>query len=145
MAEHLNQSEFLNCACHCGAVQFIVKLSDEFNNARRCDCSLCQMRGAVVASANREDIQITAGSEHMKLYRFNTMQAEHHFCGICGIYTYHLRRSNPDEISINVACIEGVSPFDFPRIPVYDGQTHHNDRPGGAAYRIAGYLSYKTV
>jgi hypothetical protein len=101
------------------------------------------MRGAVVVSARHDNLHIVAGVENLQLYRFNTMQAQHYFCGICGIYTHHLRRSNPDEISVNVACLAGTSPFDFALIPVYDGQIHHNDRTGGPAYRVAGYLHYE--
>jgi len=36
-------------ACHCGAVQFKVKLTDELNTARRCTCSMCSRRGAQFA------------------------------------------------------------------------------------------------
>lgn len=33
-------------ACHCGTVQFHVRLTDRLNTARRCNCSYCRMRGA---------------------------------------------------------------------------------------------------
>ncbi len=36
------------------------------------------------------------------------MQAKPFFCGVCGIYTHHQRRSAPNEYGFNVACIEGV-------------------------------------
>jgi hypothetical protein len=97
------------------------------------------MRGAVVVTALAGDLIITAGQEWLTLYKFNTMQAEHFFCSRCGIYIYHRRRSNPNQLSVNAACIDGVSPFDFECVPVYDGVVHHSDRPGGPAYRIAGY------
>ena len=127
--------------CHCGAVRFSVTLGIE--NPRRCNCSLCRMRGAVVVTARYGDLSITAGERVIKLYRFNTMKAEHWFCAKCGIYTHHRRRSNPDELSVNVACLDGVSPFDFGVVPVYDGMVHPGDRPGDSAYRIAGWLRYE--
>jgi hypothetical protein len=43
-------------ACHCGAVRFTVTLVDDLDKPRRCNCSLCRMRGAVVASARVEDL-----------------------------------------------------------------------------------------
>ncbi|HTW33251.1 MAG TPA: GFA family protein [Rhizomicrobium sp.] len=132
-------------ACHCGGVRFRVKLAEGLENPRRCNCSLCRMRGAVVVTALLDDLEITAGRELLKLYRFNTMKAEHYFCSACGIYTHHRRRSNPSQLSVNVACLEGVSPFDFADVPVYDGIVHHTDRPGGPAYRIAGHLRYEDV
>ena len=132
-------------ACHCGAVRFTVKLAEGLEKPRRCNCSLCRMRGAVVVTAMLGDLHITAGEDLLRLYQFNTMTAEHYFCSRCGIYTHHRRRSNPSQLSVNVACLEGVSPFDFATVPVYDGVTHHNDRPGGPAYRFAGYLRYENA
>lgn len=144
MTEREESSPTVEGACHCGRVHFVVTLSEGLESPRRCDCSFCRMRGAVVVSAKRDALRVIAGAEHLRTYRFNTMQAEHHFCGVCGIYTHHKRRSNPSEISVNVACLKGVSPFDFERVPVYDGQVHHSDRPGGPAYRIAGWLTYES-
>lgn len=136
-------TEARNGRCHCGAVRFTVKLLEGLSAPRRCNCSLCRMRGAVVVSALLDDLHFTAGEETLSLYQFNTKQARHYFCSKCGIYTHHQRRSNPTQLSVNVACLEDVSPFDFKTIPVYDGVTHHNDRPGGPAYRIAGELTYR--
>ena len=63
-------------------------------------------------------------------------------CAHCGIYTFHQRRSSPDEYGINAACIEGTSPFDFAEVPVSDGVHHPKDRPGGAA-PAAGWLRFE--
>lgn len=98
------------------------------------------MRGAVVVTALLGDLVIESGAELLRLYRFNTKTAEHYFCSVCGIYTHHRRRSNPAQCSVNVACLQGLSPFDFARVPVYEGTSHPADRTGG--YEIAGYLSY---
>lgn len=130
----------LSARCHCGAVAFTVELSDGFNTVRRCNCSFCRMRGAVVVSAPLSGIEIIQGQETLSEYRFNTGQAVHYFCSVCGIYTFHQRRSNPNQYGVNVACIEGVSPFDFPRVNVEDGVHHPND--GGAPDGVAGYLTY---
>jgi hypothetical protein len=65
----------------------------------------------------------------------------HYFCLVCGIYTFHQRRSRPDQYGVNVACIEGVSPFDFPEVLVMEGRHHPNDGGGG----VAGVLSYRTT
>jgi len=130
-------------ACHCGTVRFGVKLSDGFNTARRCTCSFCRMRGAVAVSAKVGDISFQCGEEALTLYRFNTGVAEHYFCAKCGIYTHHKRRSNPEQIGVNVACLEGVSPFDFANVPVIDGVNHPSDQPPGLGYRIVGHLRYE--
>jgi hypothetical protein len=117
----------LNVACHCGTVQLRVRLADGFNTLRRCSCSYCRMRGAIAVSANLADIEIVAGQDNLTLYQFNSRTAKHYFCKTCGIYTHHQRRSNPAQYGINVACIEGVSPFDFPEVIVVDGIQHPAD------------------
>lgn len=131
-------------ACHCGAVRFALRLSDGVRSARRCNCSYCRMRGAVTLSAQVDDLQVLQGEQALTLYRFNTGAARHYFCSHCGIYTFHQRRSAPDQYGVNVACIEGMSPFDFAEVPVNDGITHPKDRVGGGA-RLAGWLRYEAL
>ena len=79
-----------------------------------------------------------------RLSRFNTRTAEHHFCTVCGIYTHHKRRSNPNELGVNVACLEGVSPFDFREVLVYDGSRHPADDPEHKTH-VAGVLRFERV
>lgn len=117
----------VDAACHCGAVRLRVRLEDGLKTARRCDCSFCRMRGAVAVSAPLDGVEIIAGAQALTEYRFNTRTARHFFCSICGIYTHHQRRSDPNQYGINAACIEGVSPFDFDAVPVTDGVNHPGD------------------
>jgi len=134
----------LNGSCHCGAVKFIATLTEGFASARRCTCSICRMRGAVAVTSTQDAFQITQGEDKIATYRFNTGVAEHHFCSVCGIYTHHKRRSNPNELGVNVACLEGVSPFDFPEVKVHDGQRHPADDPEHRTY-TAGVLRFEPV
>ncbi len=131
----------MNGQCHCGTVKFTVELTDGLNTARRCNCSYCRMRGAVTVSAPLNGITVLEGKEKLTEYRFNTRQAAHYFCSVCGIYTFHQRRSNPAQYGVNVACLEGISPFDFPELTVTEGIHHPNDGGGG----VAGYLRYTPV
>lgn len=130
---------FLSGSCHCGTVRFRVRLKDGLNTARRCTCSLCRMRGAVAVSALLADLEIMSGAERLSLYQFNTHVAEHWFCSVCGIYTHHKRRSNPNELGINLACLDGYSPFDLECVPVMDGVTHPKDR-AQAQDGVVGHL-----
>jgi hypothetical protein len=136
-----NDRQQHNAACHCGAVKFRVRLADEFNTIRRCTCSYCRMRGAIVAASALSDIEFIEGEDNLTLYTFNTGAAKHYFCRTCGIYTHHQRRSNPNQFGVNVACIESVSPFDFQQVQVMDGVSHPSD--SGAAPRVAGMLRYE--
>jgi hypothetical protein len=126
--------------CHCGAVRFRVRLSDGLRAARRCNCSFCRMRGAVAVSAPLDGLTILRGSDALTLYRFNTGTAEHYFCRHCGIYTHHRRRSDPNQYGVNVACLDGISPFDFAEVAVTDGQNHESDGGSGG---VVGVLHYK--
>lgn len=129
-----------DAACHCGTVRFQVRLTDGFNTIRRCTCSYCRMRGAIAATARLDDITFLQGEANLTLYEFNSRTARHYFCKTCGIYTHHQRRSDPSQLGINVACLAGVSPFDFREVPVTDGVAHPSDTGGGT--RLAGVLRF---
>lgn len=128
-------------ACHCGAVRFTVKLSDGLRTARRCNCSFCRMRGAVAVSAGLDGITIEQGEEVLTEYQFNSGTAKHYFCSRCGIYTFHQRRSNTAQYGVNVACLEGISPFDFTEVPVLNGANHPADGGLKAGAQV-GVLRY---
>ena len=126
--------------CHCGTVRFEAKLSDDFGSIRRCNCSYCQMRGAVIVAVETGEVRFLQGEDALTSYRFNTGAARHFFCSCCGIPTHLQRRSDPKLHGVNVACLDGVSPFDFPEVPVMDGVSHPNDVGGPA--RRAGTLHF---
>ena len=132
--------EMADGACHCGAVKFRVRFSKGLRTARRCNCSFCRMRGAVAVSAPLDGVEVLQGSNALSVYQFNTGAAKHYFCSKCGIYTHHQRRSNGNEFGVNVACLEGISPFDFAEIKVLDGVRHPSDFGGSA--RMAGVLKF---
>lgn len=114
--------------CHCGAVELELSLPDGVVDARRCDCSLCRRRGAIVASVPLSGIRIVQGEDVLKMYQFNTHTAQHFFCSVCGTYTHHQRRSNPSQYGYNVGCLQGVNPFDLGTVSTNDGVNHPADR-----------------
>ncbi len=116
--------------CHCGAVELELSLPNGLENPRRCDCSLCRRKGAVMASVPLAGLRVVRGAEHLRLYQFNTGTAKHYFCGNCGIYTHHQQRSNPEKYGFNVGCLEGINPFAIADVPVNDGVNHPADRDG---------------
>jgi hypothetical protein len=135
-----NETSSRTGQCHCGAVRFNVLLSDGLNSIRRCNCSYCRMRGAVIVAAEAGGIEFLQGEHMLTRYRFNTETAQHFFCSRCGISTHLQRRSNPNLYGVNVACLDGVSPFDFAEVPVMDGINHPNDT--GDFARKAGTLRF---
>ncbi|MFT3814052.1 MAG: GFA family protein [Acidovorax sp.] len=81
-----------------------------------------------MASVPLIGLRVINGTEHIKVYEFNTHTAKHYFCGICGIHTHHQRRSNPEQYAYNVGCLESVNPFDISEVPTNDGVNHPSDR-----------------
>jgi len=126
-------------ACHCGAVKFTVELDDN-PRVSRCDCSICSIKGAVTVGTPLAGLTIVAGEDKLTLYRFNTGVAKHYFCSVCGSYTFHQRRSDPDTYGVNVACL-GLNPYhDFPDVAVVDGIHHSRDT---GTMRVAGRLKFE--
>ena len=113
--------------CHCGAVELAVKLSDGLNTVGRCDCSFCARRGAAAVTVNVGDLTVVRGADKLSLYQWNTNTAQHYFCSVCGIYTHHKRRANPNEFGVNVGALEGVNPRDLGDIPWTDGINYPSD------------------
>ena len=127
----------LDGACRCGAVRFRAAVDPA--TARRCDCSMCRMRGAVAVSCAPDDFAIREGGDALRRRTFGTHVAQHWFCGRCGIHTHHRRRADPDELGVNLACLAGRTPF-LPEVIVNDGIHHPSD---GAAPRVAGVLRWE--
>jgi hypothetical protein len=100
-------------SCHCGAVKF--RVDAEIDELTTCDCSLCIKKNALMAKVHESALTILEGEDRLSLYQWNTRRAQHRFCSVCGIYTFHRKRSAPDHYGVNVFCLDG---FDAKGIPV---------------------------
>ena len=105
--------------CHCGAVRFevtadIVQVTD-------CNCSVCTKKGFLHLIVAPEKFRLLTGADALVTYRFNTGTARHTFCGTCGIHAFYTPRSHPDQVDVNVRCIEGVDLAGLKLVP-FDGQ-----------------------
>ncbi|MEM6972057.1 MAG: GFA family protein [Pseudomonadota bacterium] len=114
--------------CHCGGVRisFPVLRGDSM---RRCDCSMCRRKAAIMVTVLEDELSVDH-AETLSLYQFGTNTAEHYFCGRCGIYTHHRRRSNPREFGVNYGCIDGVPPRR--EVGWVDGINHPSDAADAA-------------
>ena len=113
--------------CHCGRVRFEVRAPPRLE-VIDCDCSMCSKSGYLHLIVPRERFKLLSGAEVLTTYEFNTRTAKHYFCSVCGIYTHHRRRSNPNEYAYNIGCLEGVNPFELGAVPVFDGVNHPSDK-----------------
>ena len=48
---------------------------------------------------------LVKGRNSLTEYRFGSHVARHLFCGVCGIKSFYIPRSNPDGVSINMRCV----------------------------------------
>ena len=107
--------------CHCGKVQFEVILRSSLEDPRRCNCSLCRRKGAIMADIDAADILIHAGQDVLTKYQWNTYIAEHWFCSVCGIYTHHKKRGSSGGYGFNVACVDDIDMSSLDDVPTANG------------------------
>ena len=115
--------------CHCEGVEIQVKIPEEgFKKIMRCNCSLCKRKGYIIGVIGPDDLKVIKGEKLLKLYQYHTKTAKHYFCSNCGIHTHNNPRSNPKIYGINVACVEGINPFELKNVSINDGENHPLDK-----------------
>jgi hypothetical protein len=73
-------------------------------------------------------------------YQFGTMSGHHRFCKTCGLHAYghgHVEEIGGAFVSINVACLDGVTPEELASLPVHyaDGLNYNWQKsPGITSY-----------
>lgn len=110
-------------SCHCGAIRFEFS-GPEITEGVRCDCSLCERKGAIMApfTIGADEFSIVSEQGALKIYQFGSERARHYFCGKCGIYPFHTLMSQPGQYRVNLGCIEGVNSSTLP-FTVFNGAT----------------------
>jgi hypothetical protein len=103
--------------CHCGRVRYEV--TTDLDRVTECNCSMCTRKGFLHAIVPPGRFRLLAGEDALETYQFGTKTARHHFCRTCGIASFYVPRSHPDQIDVNVRCLDGVdlatlqiTPFD---------------------------------
>jgi hypothetical protein len=115
--------------CHCGAVRFQVAIAPTEYTATDCNCSICLKKGFLHLIVPRDRFTLRSGAEALTTYTFNTHTAQHTFCATCGIHPFYIPRSHPDQIDVNVRCLDGdvlsqfmIKPFDGQNWEAHVGQ-----------------------
>jgi len=75
-----------------------------------------------MGAAARSALAVTGGANLVSTYIWNTGEAQHYFCKVCGIYTHHVWRGRTDRVGVNMACIEGVDVYALEDVEVGDGK-----------------------
>ncbi|ANU08251.1 GFA family protein [Paraurantiacibacter namhicola] len=125
--------------CHCGAVRFRFAMPEQ-PLIRRCNCTICAMKGIVMLDVPKSDVAVTKGQQALSTYQFGSEIAKHHFCSRCGIHVLQDLRSEPDNCGVSLACVDGMSIYDLADTPVFDGQNHPADT---GEYSYVGVMRFE--
>ena len=76
-----------------------------------------------MGAAPRSSLSVTAGADLISTYTWNTQEAQHYFCKVCGIYTHHAMRGEIGTVGVNMACIHDFDIYALGNVEVGDGKT----------------------
>ena len=108
-------------SCHCGRIAFEIEADLAAAEILDCNCSICTKKGFLHLIVPPERFQLLSGEDAIVEYRFNTKQAVHKFCETCGIHPFYTPRSHPEDVDVNVWCLDGVD-IDELDIEAFDGR-----------------------
>ena len=99
-------------SCHCGQVRF--EIDTDFPELTMCDCSICKRRNALMVKVHEDNFRLLAGRESITEYQFHMITVKRYDGKDRCIYPFHRKGMTPDNLGINVHCLEGFSPAGIP-------------------------------
>lgn len=105
--------------CHCGDVRF--EIDAELEGVLECNCSICTKKGFFHLIVPPERFFLLTPEENLATYTFGTHTAKHRFCKRCGIAPFYTPRSHPDQIDVNVRCLDDVDLSSL-KVTFFDGR-----------------------
>jgi hypothetical protein len=106
--------------CHCQRVRFTVEAPADIE-VLDCNCSICRRTGYLHLIVPTARFHLLSGAGDLAEYRFGTGAAKHYFCRHCGIKSFYVPRSHPDQISVHARCLDPGSVRSMTTIP-FDGE-----------------------
>ena len=92
--------------CHCGRVRFRARV--DLDLLSQCNCSVCTKKGILHLPIAPEDFELLSGKNALTAYTFGTGVAQHIFCSHCGMHAFYIPRSQPDRVTVNARCLDGI-------------------------------------
>ena len=106
--------------CQCGTIRFSF-LSEEIKEGRRCNCSMCVRKGAVLSAnyISAADFQGHRDMSQLADYRWGERLLNNLFCKNCGIFPYF----GNDEwgYRVNLGCVDELDVLAL-EIGIIDGR-----------------------
>ena len=98
---------WLGGGCHCGTLRFEIAVPREGEiEVLDCNCSICTKKGILHLIVPRSRFRALTDDARRRTYQFGTHVAEHWFCDVCGVHPYYRPRSHPEDIDVNVRCLD---------------------------------------
>jgi len=126
-------------SCHCGAVTFEADI-DLAAGSGKCNCSICTKRRAWGVVIKPDAFRLLRGADQLSDYQFGTLSGHHRFCSNCGCAPFgdgHVEEIGGDFVSVQIACLDELSPEELEAIPVNYADGRNNawwERPKVVAY-----------
>jgi len=106
--------------CHCGRVRFRARI--DLEQLSQCNCTICTKKGILHLPAAPDDFELLSGKDSLTVYTFGTGMAQHTFCLHCGMHAFYIPRSQPDQISVNARCLDGIDGPSLKPTGFFDGR-----------------------
>jgi hypothetical protein len=72
----------------------------------QCNSSVCTKKGILHLPTAPEHFELLRGKRALTVYTFGVAQQT--FCSHCGMHAFYVPRSQPDRITVNARCLDGV-------------------------------------
>jgi hypothetical protein len=106
--------------CHCRRVRFRARVDLELLS--QCNCTVCTKKGILHLVTDPADFELLSGKDDLTAYTFGTGVAQHTFCRHCGMHAFYTPRSQPDKITVNARCLDGIDGPNLKPTRFFDGQ-----------------------
>jgi len=106
--------------CHCGRVRFRAQV--DLDLLSQCSCSICTKKGIFHLPVSPADFELLRGKNALTVYTFETGVAQHPFCSHCGMHPFYIPRSQPDRITVNARCLDGIDGPSLKPTRYFDGR-----------------------
>ena len=83
---------------------------------------ICTKKGILHLPVAVVDFELLCGKNALTVYTFGTGVAQHTFCSHCGMHAFYVPRSQPDRITVNARCLDGIDGPSLKPIRFFDGR-----------------------
>ena len=123
--------------CHCGRVRFRAEI--DLDLLSQCSCSICTKKGILHLPVMPTEFELLSGKHDLTVYTFETGNAQHPFCKHCGMAAFYIPRSQPDKVTVNARCLDGIDGPSLKPTRFFDGKHWEDAQKNRIA--VGGHLS----